>query len=148
MRRFRIKVDDKVFEVEVEEILGGDVPSGNESPSTGVRANPATLPPAQPVRVPVPRPSVPPAKKDVPVETARVSSPAGPGVMKAPIPGSVSEVKVKPGEAVKRGQVLLLLEAMKMQNEIMAPSDGVVEEVYVSQGQTVNTGDPLLKISS
>lgn len=149
MRRFRIKVDDKVFEVEVEEILGGDVPAGNESPSTGVSANPATLPPAQPVRVPVPRPSVPPARKEASVQTAaKTNVPAGPGVMKAPIPGSVSEVKVKPGEAVKRGQVLLLLEAMKMQNEIMAPSDGVVEEIYVSQGQTVNTGDPLLKLSS
>ncbi|MBE3519604.1 MAG: biotin/lipoyl-binding protein [Firmicutes bacterium] len=148
MRRFRVKVDDKVFEVEVEEISGGEVPGANESASTGVRADSAALPPAQPVKVPVPRPSVPPSKKEAPVGPAKSSSPAGPGVIKAPIPGSISEVKVKPGDQVKRGQVLLLLEAMKMQNEIIAPGDGVVEEVYVSQGQTVNTGDPLLKISS
>lgn len=149
MRRFRIKVDDKIFQVEVEEILSEDVPAGNESSSAGALANPATLPPAQPVRVPVPRPSVPAARTEAPVRTvAKTNVPAGPGVMKAPIPGSVSEIKVKPGETVKRGQVLLLLEAMKMQNEIMAPGDGVVEEIYVSQGQTVNTGDALLKLSS
>jgi len=148
VRRFKIKVDDKVFEVEVDEIAGASVPAENEPASARTGTNPSILPPAQPVRMPVPRPSVPPARNEAPAQSGAKTGPAtGPGVIKAPIPGSIIEVKVKPGEAVKRGQVLVLLEAMKMQNEIMAPRDAVVEEVYVSQGQSVNTGDALLKLS-
>lgn len=147
MRRFRVKVDDKVFEVEVEEVGGSEEISSRSATPSAVVASPS-LPPAQPVKVPVPRPSAVPSKPEAPAEAGTKAAASGPGVMKAPIPGAISEVKVRPGEAVKRGQVLLLLEAMKMQNEIMAPSDGVVEEIYVSQGQTVNTGDPLLKIRS
>ena len=60
------------------------------------------------------------------------------------MPGKVLEVKVRPGDAVKKGQILLILEAMKMQNEIMAPSDGKVADVRVAAGQSVNTGDVMV----
>ena len=56
----------------------------------------------------------------------------------------VLEVKCKAGDAVKSGQVLLILEAMKMQNEIMAPADGTIADVRVSAGSTVNTGDVMI----
>ncbi len=69
---------------------------------------------------------------------------AGATTVSAPMPGKVLEVKVKAGDAVKSGDVLMILEAMKMQNEIMAPADGTVSDVRVSAGQTVSTGDVMI----
>ena len=60
------------------------------------------------------------------------------------MPGKVLDVKVRAGEAVKKGQVLLILEAMKMQNEIMAPADGTVSDIRVSANQSVKTGDVMV----
>ena len=64
----------------------------------------------------------------------------------APMPGNILKVNVKPGDAVKSGTVLVVLEAMKMENEIMAPKDGTVTQVLVSKGSTVDTGAPLVVI--
>ena len=64
----------------------------------------------------------------------------------APLPGSVLSVKVSQGAAVKEGDVLLIIEAMKMENEVAAPCDGVVKQIVVSQGQMVSTGDTLIVI--
>jgi glutaconyl-coA decarboxylase subunit gamma len=69
---------------------------------------------------------------------------AGATTVSAPMPGKVLEIKVKAGDAVKSGDVLMILEAMKMQNEIMAPADGTVSDVRVSAGQTVSTGDVMI----
>ena len=66
--------------------------------------------------------------------------------MQAPMPGKVLVVNVAPGAAVKRGTVLLVLEAMKMENDIMAPVDGTIKAVNVSVGSSVNTGDVLVVI--
>ena len=60
------------------------------------------------------------------------------------MPGNILDVKVAAGQAVKKGDVLLILEAMKMENEIMAPRDGKVAQVVCSKGSTVNTGDALI----
>jgi biotin carboxyl carrier protein len=62
------------------------------------------------------------------------------------MPGTVLDVKVTPGQAVKSGDVLLILEAMKMENEIMAPSDGTVDTVPVAKGASVNSGDVLVTL--
>lgn len=62
------------------------------------------------------------------------------------MPGNILKVMVKPGDSVKRGQVLLILEAMKMENEIVAPKDGVVQSVGVNEGNTVDTGASLVVI--
>ena len=64
----------------------------------------------------------------------------------SPMPGTILDVKVKTGDAVKKGQVLVVLEAMKMENEIMAGTDGTVTSVAVSKGSSVQTGDMLLTI--
>lgn len=64
--------------------------------------------------------------------------------IKVPMPGLIIEVSVKQGDAVKAGQGLLIVEAMKMQNEMNAPSDGVVKKILVQKGQTVNSGDTLI----
>ncbi|RLI27190.1 MAG: hypothetical protein DRO52_00850 [Candidatus Hecatellales archaeon] len=66
--------------------------------------------------------------------------------IRSPLSGKVLSVKVKVGEAVKKGQVLLIIDAMKMENEIISPSDGTVKSVKVSEGSTVNSGDLLIEL--
>ena len=68
------------------------------------------------------------------------------GSIKAPMPGTILAIKVANGQAVKRGDVLLILEAMKMENEICAPADGSVSQIRVQAGTTVNTGDPMIDL--
>ncbi len=145
MRRFKVKINDEIFEVEVEEV-------GRETraPKTVVQA-----PPAQPVQVAVPAPAAPvappPAAAPKPAAAPQAAPAAGAqgdgDAVRAPIPGVITEIRVAPGNQVKRGQVLLILEAMKMQNEILAPFDGTVTSVPVSQGASVQTGDVLVTLS-
>lgn len=71
----------------------------------------------------------------------------GSGVVKALMPGRVVRLMVQPGETVRKGAGLLILEAMKMENEIQAPADGVVDQIFVNAGQTVEAGADLLHIS-
>ncbi|WP_332843060.1 biotin/lipoyl-containing protein [Paraclostridium sp. AKS73] len=85
------------------------------------------------------------APKAQPKQTQNAPS-AGGGTISAPMPGTINDVRVKVGDSVKKGQVLLILEAMKMENEIMASSDGTVKSVDVSKGASVSAGDALITI--
>ena len=75
---------------------------------------------------------------------AVTAAPAAAVTVEAPMPGKILSVNVKAGDKVEAGDVLLILEAMKMQNEIMAPEDGTVSEVRVNAGDTVTTGDVMV----
>ena len=91
---------------------------------------------AAPKAAPAAAPAAPAAK-----------APAGAQAINAPMPGTILAVNVKPGQAVKRGDVLVVLEAMKMENEIMAPNDGTVGTVNVAKGQSVQSGATLLTLA-
>ena len=85
-----------------------------------------------------------------PVAAPAPAAPAGAeGATKvsAPMPGNILDVKVNPGDAVKAGDVLVILEAMKMENEILAPRDGTVAQVVTSKGAVVETGAPLVVLA-
>lgn len=135
MRKFMINVNGKSYEVEVEEI------------KDGVAAAPAAQP--RPAAAPVAAPAAPkaaPAPAPAP-KAAPAAVPAGASTVNAPMPGTILSINVKAGDAVKKGQVLCILEAMKMENEIMSGVDGTVASVAVSQGDSVSTGQVLIALA-
>lgn len=136
MRKFNIKVNGQAYEVEVEEVAGGFAPA----PVVPVAAAPA--PAVAPVAAPAPEK----AEVKAAPAPAPVAAPAGGTQLKAPMPGTVIDFKATNGAAVKKGQTVLILEAMKMENEIVAPADGVITFV-ASKGASVNTDDLLSVIA-
>lgn len=136
MRKFNIKVNGQAYEVEVEEVAGGFAPA----PVVPVAAAPA--PAVAPVAAPAPEK----AEVKAAPAPAPVAVPAGGTQLKAPMPGTVIDFKATNGAAVKKGQTVLILEAMKMENEIVAPADGVITFV-ASKGASVNTDDLLAVIA-
>lgn len=123
MKRLKITVNGVAYDVTVEE-----------------QSN--TAPVAAPAAVAAPVVAAPAA----PAAPAPTAAPAGGEVVSAPMPGNVLDVAVSAGDTVKKGQVLLILEAMKMENEIFAPRDGVVATVYARKGESVDTGAPLVSL--
>jgi glutaconyl-CoA decarboxylase len=104
-------------------------------------------------KAPVPPAAAAPVAVAAPVAAApAAAAPAAPAVIAAgtsvdaPLPGNIFAIKVKEGDAVKAGDVLIVIEAMKMENEVCAPSDGVVKQIAVTKGQLVATGDTLVVI--
>lgn len=134
IKKFRINVNGVDHIVEVEEL------SSVSAPAAAPVAAPAAAPAADPA--PAAAPKAAPAPASVPAAAA-----AGGQTVTAPMPGNILQVNVTPGQAVKAGTVLCVLEAMKMENEIMAPCDGTVAQVLVSKGATVDTDAPLVTLT-
>ena len=105
----------------------------------------AGAPAAAPVAAPAPKPAAAPAPKAEPAAAPTAGGPAK--ALKSPLPGSITKILVTPGQAVKKGETLLMMEAMKMENEIKAEKDGVVAEIKVTVGQNVMNDDVLLTIA-
>lgn len=131
IKKFRINVNGVDHIVEVEEL------------SSSASAAPAAAPAVAPAPVAAPAPAPAPAAP----AAAPAPAPAGGQTVTAPMPGNILKVNVTAGQAVKAGQVLCVLEAMKMENEIMAPCDGKVAQVLVSKGATVDTDAPLVTLA-
>ena len=125
--KYKATLNGRTYEVEVE---AGKAMLLDEYEAIAPAA-PATAPAAAPA--PVAAPSAAPA----------ASLAAGEPV-KAPMPGVVLKVQVQQGQAVKAGQVLVILEAMKMENEIVAPKDGTVAQIVAAKGASVESGAPLV----
>lgn len=129
LRKFKITIDGKEYLVEMEEI--------------GAPVQAAT--PVQPTPAPVPAP----AEASPQVEEVQAPQPtatAGADAVPSPMPGTILKVLVAVGDQVAENQPLLILEAMKMENEIVASSAGTVSAIHVSPGQVVNPGDGLITI--
>lgn len=135
LRKFKIKVDGKEYLVEMEEI-GAVAPAAPVAPAP-VAPAPA---PAAPVSEPAAEASPAPA---APVSVA----PAGADAMPSPMPGTILRILVNVGDTVTENQPLMILEAMKMENEIVASKAGVVSGIHVANGQVVNPGDALITIN-
>ena len=124
-KKFRITVDGISHEVEVEE--AGSTVSAVVTQSAPAPANVAS----------------PKAVREQPA--VKVSADANSVV--APLQGTLQEIKVSVGQAVTKGQVLVIIEAMKMENEVVAPKDGTVSAIYLNKGTKVNSGDAILSLS-
>lgn len=130
MKQYRITVNGQSYDVMVEEVS-----AGTTAPTAAQAPRPAAAPAATP------------ASAAASAAAAAVAPSAGALSVKAPMPGTVMAFKVTKGQAVKRGDVLLILEAMKMENEIVAPQDGTVVALRVPVSASVNTGDPLVDLA-
>ena len=128
MRRFNVTVNGVTYDVVVEEV-------GGAAPAAPVAAAPAAAPVAAPAAAPAAAPKAAPAGA------------AGAVAVKAPMPGTIMKVNVAPGQAVKKGDVLCVLEAMKMENDISAPQDGTVASVNVQKGASVQSEEVLVTLN-
>lgn len=124
MRKFQVTVNGNVYEVEVEELGGG----------AGVSNVPVAV-----VQTPVAAPKVPVA----PVQAV----PANATKVVAPMPGKIVDVKVKVGQTIKEGDLVAVLEAMKMENEVFASQGGTVASVNVTAGTMVESNDVIVTIN-
>ena len=129
---YKVTINDKVYEVEVEK------GKANLLRTTAVEAAPAPVAAAPVAAAPAAAPAPAAPQASVKAGTTPVNS---------PMPGTILDVKVAVGQAVKEGDLLVILEAMKMENEIYAPCAGTVAQVLTSKGATVDTGAPLVTIS-
>ena len=130
MKSYRVHIDGKSYEVDIEEL--GDSPRQT--------APLATARPAAPPRQASPQAGTAPA-------AATAATAAGSDVIVAPMPGTILRIAVTTGDRVGKGDTLLILEAMKMENEILAPRDGSVAQVHVASGASVNAGDALITLA-
>ncbi|MBR5804553.1 MAG: biotin/lipoyl-binding protein [Clostridia bacterium] len=115
MRNFIVNVNGTTYQISVEEIDGTAAQKAAPAPAAAPAAAPA----------PAAKPS------------------AGGNAVSSPMPGNILAVNYKAGDRVKSGDTVMILEAMKMENEILAPADGTIKDVFVQKGASVETGTPL-----
>jgi biotin carboxyl carrier protein len=138
LKKFRITIDGETFEVSVEEIedkplrvenirevVKESIPVTKEPVETKVNHTPKTL--------------------EKPQEKEAVTGSKGTKIVTAPLPGKVLKVNVAPGSKIKKGDVLMTIEAMKMENEILASMNGTINRVFVETGKNVETKEKLLE---
>ena len=127
MKYYNITVNGVAYSVSVEETAAGAAP-------------------VAPAAAPAPKAAPAPAAAAAPAAPAAPAS-AGAVEVKAPMPGNILKVSCSQGQAVKAGDILVVLEAMKMENEILAPRDGTVAQVVTTKGAVVDTGAPLVVLA-
>ncbi len=156
----QVYVNDEPFEVDIvnfQDVSYSEPAQRRAKPVMARRVQPAVAREPQPVRRAAP-PAPARAAAAAPSKAAPAAKPAaapapkpvaasnGAGAIKAPMPGLILDIKVQVGDAVKAGQVVAVMEAMKMENDLPSPLNGTVKEICVQKGAQVSTGDPLIII--
>ena len=139
-KQYNVTVNGTTLEVTVESVGGaprGGAPVARAAAPAPVARTAAPAPAAAPKAAPAPAAAP---------KAAPAAAPAGVGTVTSPMPGTILDVKVAVGQTVKEGDLLMILEAMKMENEIFAPCAGKVSSVAVAKGAAVNPGDTLCVI--
>lgn len=124
MKIYKVKVGGKIYEVELESVTEN----------------------SEKIVADAPKAEAPKAEAPKVEEAPKVQTNGEGEALKAPMQGTILSINVKVGDAVKRGQTCVVLEAMKLENDIVAPVDGVVKEILVSKGQSVNNQETILII--
>lgn len=132
MKNYTITVNGTPYNVTVEEGAGAPV---------------AAAPVAAPAAAPAPAPAAAPAPAPAAAPASAAQGTAGSVKVEAPMPGTILDVKVSVGDSVSSGSVLCILEAMKMENEIVAPQDGTVASVNVSKSDSVEAGQVIITLN-
>jgi glutaconyl-CoA decarboxylase len=130
MKKYNITVNGKTYEVEVDEAFGA----------------PGVVPAAAPASAPAPASAAVPAPAAAPAQASSAAPSSDALAVESPMPGTIINVLKNPGDAVADGDVVLILEAMKMENEIVAPKAGVIDVIAVEKAAAVNSGDLLFSI--
>ena len=128
--KYVVRINNKDYEVVVEK---GQANLVNTTEVVAAPAAPIAAAPAAPVAPATPAPAAAPQA-------------TGSTAINSPMPGTILDVKTSAGQSVKSGDVLVILEAMKMENEIVAPRDGVIAQIAVNKGASVSTGDLLISL--
>ncbi len=137
MKKFNVTVNGKAYAVEVEEVGAGQggftyQPVQQAAPAqTAVTVQQPQAAPEQPKAAPAPK---------------APSGPVSGETISAPMPGTILDIKVTEGQLIKAGDILVILEAMKMENEIVSPKDGIINGIHIAKLSAVSTGDPLVTI--
>ena len=126
MSKYRITLEGKTYEMDIELVSGSAVSPAPAKPAPKAESRPAA--PAAPAAAP------------------KANAPAGAGTVAAPMPGTVIKIVKAVGDEVKEGELVLVLEAMKMENEILAPKSGTIKTMNCTSGGTVAGGDVLFEI--
>ena len=144
MKKFKFTISGKPYEVEVQDIEG-NIATVNVN---GTEYKVEMEEQATPVVAPVARPAAKPAASSAPAKSAapKAAAPAGGKKMEAPLPGTIMQIFVKEGDSVKKGDKLLMYEAMKMENNLLAECDGTIASINCRQGDNVLQGDTLIVI--
>ena len=144
---YKVTVNGNAYEVGVEEISGGpEVRTVQSVPPTSVAASASTAAAAGQPAAPKAAPAT-----DIPAAPKVASLPDVPAAevlnVMAPLPGTVISIGVSVGDKVKANQLLLIFEAMKMENELVAPRDGTITRIYVAKGDILESGKPVVGIA-
>lgn len=140
LRKFKISIDGTQYLVEMEEV-GAPQPT----PADAAPAPAAAAPAPAPAPVPAPAPAAAPAPAPEPAPAAPAA--AGSFAQTAPMPGTILDIHVKVGDTVAANQPVMVLEAMKMENEVVAEQAGTIASINVEKGTMVNPGDTLFTLA-
>lgn len=161
MKTYRVTINNEEYLVSLEEV-GSEAPLRRnetgapsearlepvnlECPAGPMAPTPAPAAPEAPLAPPAPPATEAPQGSEPAFQEGANAPSAGTGeILSAPLPGTVFKMLKQAGDSVTRGEVLLILEAMKLENEIVAPHDAVIDEMLVSEGQAVSAEEPLVR---